>query len=377
MKKFLAALFVLGIFFYMAQTQAQEPVPCPLPPPVPQCADDTGADFLGTEYRCSAEDECGSSVIARDKYQNYVVQQFTEPITDDKGCVIDYTECAPDEATKRSVGDPYYRDERTHQQGTRYQQCSGTTEWQDEPPAIRCQGECYPAPTTKPLNSVPNPPFNVPDGSSYKLPINFAWENLNQIIGPSCQVAYYQIQVPGSGPVSQPPSDVILPPDTPPDEGDPPPPPPTAPPTSCPISSVPECGGPARTQGYSTIHRGLDLVCRIGGGPPSLGMPLYAIFSGTVTTAGNIPDCGKAVEIRNTANTMTARYCHLDTIAVSLGGTINLGQKIGTIGYSGFTVPSGINGTHLHLAACTSPPCAQTGSTNFNPAAIVSCLSGL
>lgn len=95
----------------------------------------------------------------------------------------------------------------------RFQKCDA------EAGKCRCSGECYPQPRLKNLEKIPKPPWNVKGSSGWKLPINFAWEDLNKEIAP-CKVEYYEFQIPGVNPAFTPP------PPSPPPEWEPPSPPP-------------------------------------------------------------------------------------------------------------------------------------------------------
>jgi len=76
----------------------------------------------------------------------------------------------------------------------------------------------------------------------------------------------------------------------------------------------------------------------------SVGTPLYAIKSGTVSKAGTIDkNCGTGV-ILNLDNGYKAVYCHMSNVNVSNGDKVKAGKKIGSVGESGHA-----EGPHLHL----------------------------
>ena len=76
----------------------------------------------------------------------------------------------------------------------------------------------------------------------------------------------------------------------------------------------------------------------------SVGTPLYAVKSGTVSKAGIIDkNCGTGV-ILNLDNGYKAVYCHMSNVNVSNGDKVKAGKKIGSVGESGHT-----EGPHLHL----------------------------
>lgn len=100
------------------------------------------------------------------------------------------------------------------------------------------------------------------------------------------------------------------------------------------------------TRGFSASHTALDMAKYVGAGAASLGMPIVAPHSGKVTVAGNLGECGLAVDIDG--GRFKSRLCHNDTVTVSVGQSVSEGQQIGTMGHTGLTVPSGPGGTHTH-----------------------------
>lgn len=105
------------------------------------------------------------------------------------------------------------------------------------------------------------------------------------------------------------------------------------------------------TQGYSAYHRGMD-IC-----PINSDTNVYAIAAGKVTMAVNwaehytsplktnrTREWGTFVKV-NSSNFVTY-YCHLqyNSIAVKQGEVIDVGQKIGVYGNTGYSL-----GRHLHL----------------------------
>lgn len=83
-------------------------------------------------------------------------------------------------------------------------------------------------------------------------------------------------------------------------------------------------------------HAGVDFAARYG-------TPIYAIFDGVVTRAANYSGYGKCVDIKH-ASGYSSRYGHLSRIFVSPGTWVKKGQRIGSVGSSGFST-----GSHLHL----------------------------
>lgn len=88
----------------------------------------------------------------------------------------------------------------------------------------------------------------------------------------------------------------------------------------------------------SQYHQGLDFNDTVGAGSP-----LYSIQNGTVSSAGWNSGYGNQVII-DFGNGIAASYSHMDTIAVSKGQAVSLGQFIGTVGNTGASY-----GAHLHF----------------------------
>lgn len=76
-----------------------------------------------------------------------------------------------------------------------------------------------------------------------------------------------------------------------------------------------------------------------------IGDTVVAAFSGKVTRVENLGNTsyGRWIEIDH-GNGYRSRYAHLDTQVVKVGQTVNIGQKIGTVGNTG-----GSTGAHLHF----------------------------
>lgn len=97
------------------------------------------------------------------------------------------------------------------------------------------------------------------------------------------------------------------------------------------------------TQGFSATHLAVD----VSAGYRS---PIYAPHSGTVTDAGQMGsgtnDAGLAVDI--TSERFKSRLAHNDSINVKIGQKVSEGQIVGYEGYTGYTIPKGIKGSHCH-----------------------------
>lgn len=72
----------------------------------------------------------------------------------------------------------------------------------------------------------------------------------------------------------------------------------------------------------------------------------YAPENGKITAYGPSGTCGNRLEL--TAGSNRHGFCHLERSLVSVGQIVKKGQAIGIMGYTGYTIPSGPAGRHLH-----------------------------
>lgn len=72
----------------------------------------------------------------------------------------------------------------------------------------------------------------------------------------------------------------------------------------------------------------------------------YAPEDGKITAYGASGTCGNRLEL--TAGSNRHGFCHLERSLVSVGQWVKKGQAIGVMGYTGYTIPSGPAGRHLH-----------------------------
>jgi murein DD-endopeptidase MepM/ murein hydrolase activator NlpD len=73
---------------------------------------------------------------------------------------------------------------------------------------------------------------------------------------------------------------------------------------------------------------------------------IYAPEDGKITAYGASGSCGNRLEL--TAGANRHGFCHLERPLVKAGQNVKKGQKIGVMGYTGYTIPSGPAGAHLH-----------------------------
>jgi murein DD-endopeptidase MepM/ murein hydrolase activator NlpD len=97
-------------------------------------------------------------------------------------------------------------------------------------------------------------------------------------------------------------------------------------------------------------HRGVDINSNLGGSN-DLGAPVYATHDGIVVKEKKYVDhnnsAGTYIILQSKDNYLQTAYMHLDTSYVSKGDTISRGEKIGTVGGSGFQKKLG-HAVHLH-----------------------------
>lgn len=112
--------------------------------------------------------------------------------------------------------------------------------------------------------------------------------------------------------------------------------------------------------GVKDLHRGVDI------GLPT-GTEIHAGQDGTVTFAGYSGDYGNVVVIED-SNGLVSKYAHCDSLLVSTGQTVSLGDVIAIVGNTGNST-----GPHLHLEVLKNGQYlnplyfADTGSFNLTP----------
>lgn len=100
---------------------------------------------------------------------------------------------------------------------------------------------------------------------------------------------------------------------------------------------------PAYANYPNSAHPGVDY-----GAPENT--PTIAVMSGIVKVyaRGNTAT-GRGNEVRIIGQGIEVRYCHLNEIHVTDGQTIQAGQVIGLVGWTGYVLPKSPKGSHLHF----------------------------
>jgi murein DD-endopeptidase MepM/ murein hydrolase activator NlpD len=74
---------------------------------------------------------------------------------------------------------------------------------------------------------------------------------------------------------------------------------------------------------------------------------VYAVEDGIVKT-GKEARMGNYIQLTSTNGARRHGFGHLEKFYVKSGQKVYRGQLIGKMGYTGFTIPAGVGGTHLH-----------------------------
>ncbi len=96
------------------------------------------------------------------------------------------------------------------------------------------------------------------------------------------------------------------------------------------------------------ISQGLHWYNAIDFTTGQCGSPVFAAAGGTVQRTGRQTTAGNYVRILH-PNGVVTFYGHLQSIAVSANQIVSQGEIIGYIGHTGYTIPSGVLGCHLHF----------------------------
>ena len=106
---------------------------------------------------------------------------------------------------------------------------------------------------------------------------------------------------------------------------------------------------------WGSFHRGVDIS---GTG---YGSPILSIADGVVYKTGFGSNEGNYIIVKH-SDTLYSQYMHLAKIQCSAGQHVGKGQRIGSMGSTGFST-----GTHLHLGIWLNAPPYQEGSSVVDP----------
>lgn len=79
---------------------------------------------------------------------------------------------------------------------------------------------------------------------------------------------------------------------------------------------------------------------------PSPDIFYYAPEDGTITGVGDSGTCGFRLGMNGA--TGAHGFCHNEEIYVTVGQKVRRGQKLAKMGYTGYTIPAGPQGRHVH-----------------------------
>lgn len=79
---------------------------------------------------------------------------------------------------------------------------------------------------------------------------------------------------------------------------------------------------------------------------PSPDIDYYAPEDGVITGVGESGTCGFRLGVKGA--TGDHGFCHNEEIYVKVGDRVKRGQKLAKMGYTGYTIPSGPQGRHVH-----------------------------
>lgn len=96
-----------------------------------------------------------------------------------------------------------------------------------------------------------------------------------------------------------------------------------------------------KPNGRVGFHYGVDMAALKG-------TPVKAAAGGVVVQAQYVPGYGNNILVQHNKNYRT-RYAHLNSIGVKVNQRVTAGQKIGTVGDTGFVRKNGHDASHLHF----------------------------
>lgn len=102
------------------------------------------------------------------------------------------------------------------------------------------------------------------------------------------------------------------------------------------------------SQGRHGQYNAVDYRARTRWSPTMNRRNIYAVEDGTITSYGYRGSMGNRLELTSTDKKRRWGFGHLEYATVT-SGKVKRGQLIGVMGHTGYTIPSGYYGTHLHL----------------------------
>lgn len=110
---------------------------------------------------------------------------------------------------------------------------------------------------------------------------------------------------------------------------------------------------------WSQGHPGEDW----NGPDPDFGNPVFAVRSGVVKYIGRLPWDQKsgnaygdrALVIQDSKSGLQTLYAHMNSCNVRVGQRVQVGDQVGTIGFSGNVIPANKQGSHVHIERRKSP----------------------
>lgn len=116
------------------------------------------------------------------------------------------------------------------------------------------------------------------------------------------------------------------------------------------------------TQGKHGQYNAVDYAARTSRLMPTMNnRNIYAVEDGKITSYGWHTTMGNRLELTSTDGKRRWGFGHLESASVKAGATVKRGQLIGVMGHTGYTIPSGYYGTHLHLV------CVSNGKYVYPP----------
>jgi murein DD-endopeptidase MepM/ murein hydrolase activator NlpD len=109
------------------------------------------------------------------------------------------------------------------------------------------------------------------------------------------------------------------------------------------------------SQGRHGKYNAIDYAARTSRWIPYFNSKnIYATEDGKITNYGYAGTMGNRLELTSTDGRRRWGYGHLQKALVKKGAKVKRGQLVGIMGYTGFTIPKGVLGTHLHLVCLTA-----------------------